>query len=64
MKKKEIEIQALANRYGYDLVNISEWPTYRDRKGQTWGLIDRRTGNLACSYSTLSGIKKFFLKMK
>ncbi|PJE45200.1 MAG: hypothetical protein CUR32_00960 [Flavobacterium sp.] len=59
-KRKRIqEIEIKANFLGFDFVDLSEqWP-YSERKYKTYGLIDRRSRNLACAYSLLSDIERY-----
>ncbi|NJM23808.1 MAG: hypothetical protein HC907_37010 [Richelia sp. SM1_7_0] len=45
------EIQQLANFYGFDLKDVSNIYPYSERKGQTIGISDRRTGYDVATYS-------------
>jgi len=46
--------------YGFDIINVSADFPYSERKEITWGIRDRRTGLLACTYSTKESLYKFF----
>jgi len=58
-EKRVNELIKKASVLGYEFINLSEHHAYRNRKGQTFGLIDRRTGTLACAYSLIKDIEKF-----
>ena len=55
------QLQRLANFYGFDLEDISDRPPYNNRKSETIGLSDRRTGKIVCVYAlkNLSKIHEF-----
>ena len=55
------ELKELANYYGYDIQDLSNAIGYQDRKGETYGISDRRTGRIVASYAAANPkLKKFF----
>lgn len=58
-EKRINKLAEKANFLGYQLIDLSERYDYRDRKWRTYGLIDRRTGILACAYAVVKDIDKF-----
>lgn len=57
------ELIAFADRYGYDLVDVSQRYPYNQRKRPALALVDRRDKTYACVYSTKEQIKKFLDKL-
>lgn len=59
-------LQKIANYYGYDIQDISSKYPYCERKGQTLGIIDRRTNLQIASYAKANKkkIEDFFMKFK
>lgn len=57
--KRINELAEKASLLGYELIDLSDRYDYRDRKWKTYGLVDRRTGVLACAYAVLKDIEKF-----
>jgi hypothetical protein len=58
MPYSEAKLADRANHLGYDLLDLTGTPHYRERKGKVWGLLDRRNGKMGCICSTLGRIKK------
>lgn len=59
MKMKELH--ELAHYYGYDIQDLSNHPLYQDRKGRTYGITDRRTGQMIATYAAANPkLKQFF----
>lgn len=56
------KLEERANYYGYELRDISSDIGYRDRKGKTYGLFDRRDGRMLCSYATLGDVERVLKK--
>lgn len=56
------KIEELANYYGYDFIDYTGHPNYKNRKGKAYGLIDRRNRELACVYATKQQIKNYLLE--
>lgn len=58
-QKRIDEVAEKASFLGYQFIDLSDRYDYRDRKYRTFGLVDRRTGILACAYSVLADIEKY-----
>lgn len=60
------ELQKIANYYGYDIQDISSNYPYSERKGQTLGIIDRRTNLQIASYAKANKkkIEEYFMRFK
>lgn len=57
---KQIELNALISYYGFELTYSENHPNYSDRKNGVYILTDRRTGAVACAYSTMRQISAYF----
>ena len=62
---KMSEFRELASFYGYDIKDVSEHPLYKERKGRTYGIVDRRNGVMVATYAAANPkLKNFFNRYK